>query len=312
MDQFGADILRLWVALTDYSGELSISDEILKRVVESYRRIRNTLKFLLANLADFDPKTHTLPVEQWLEIDRYALALTRQLQAKIQTHYDGYEFHSIAQSLQSFCSEELGGFYLDILKDRLYTSGVNSHARRSAQNALLHITHALARWLAPILSFTGEEVWTQLAASEDESIFLHTWNELPHVDATAEHDLLDRWTHIRSLRSEVQKELEVLRADGKIGSSLQADVTLHLPTQLSMLLAELGDDLRFVLITSQARVVATENQFEIKIEAHPSTHQKCERCWHYRADVGLHTDHPTLCGRCHNNLFGEGEVRTHA
>ena len=169
MDQYGADILRLWVATTDYSGELTISDEILKRVVEGYRRIRNTLKFLLANLSDFDPKEHALPVKDWLEIDRYALAMTRQLQGELQAHYDAYEFHFIVQKLQAFCSEDLGGFYLDILKDRLYTSGANSQERRAAQNALHHLTHALVRWMAPILSFTSEEVWTQLATRNGEA-----------------------------------------------------------------------------------------------------------------------------------------------
>src|SRR5574340_1223541 len=202
MDQYGADILRLWVATTDYSGELTISDEILKRVVESYRRIRNTLKFLLANLSDFDPEAHALPVADWLEIDRYALALTRKLQGELQAHYDAYEFHFIVQKLQSFCSEDLGGFYLDILKDRLYTSGADSRARRAAQNALFHLTHALVRWMAPVLSFTGEEVWEQLTR-EDDSVFLHTWHDLP--EQAGEADLLERWTRIRAVRADVQK-----------------------------------------------------------------------------------------------------------
>jgi isoleucyl-tRNA synthetase len=305
MDQYGADILRLWVATTDYSGELTISDEILKRVVESYRRIRNTLKFLLANLSDFDPQAHALPVEDWLEIDRYALALTGQLQGELQAHYDAYEFHFVAQKLQAFCSEDLGGFYLDILKDRLYTSGANSRARRAAQNALFHITHSLARWMAPILSFTGEEVWTQLAG--DDSIFLHTWHTLPEQADTA--DLLARWTRIRAVRSEVQKDLESVRAAGGIGSSLQAEVTLHASPDTRALLTPLGDDLRFVLITSQARVVASDHD---RIEVSPSSAQKCERCWHYRDDVDAHADHPGLCGRCVSNLTTAGEARTHA
>jgi len=306
MDQFGADILRLWVATTDYSGELTISDEILKRVVESYRRIRNTLKFLLANLSDFDPKTHALPVEDWLEIDRYALAMTRQLQGELQAHYDAYEFHFIVQKLQSFCSEDLGGFYLDILKDRLYTSGADSRARRAAQNALYHLTHALTRWMAPILSFTGEEVWTQLAG-EDSSVFLHTWHNLP--TQSDEADLLDRWTRIRTVRADVQKELETVRVAGGIGSSLQAEVTLHASPATQALLAPLGDDLRFVLITSQARVVAAKTDL---VDVTPSTAKKCERCWHYRDDVDTDAGHPGLCGRCVANLGGEGEVRSHA
>ena len=305
MDQYGADILRLWVATTDYSGELTISDEILKRVVEGYRRIRNTLKFLLANLSDFDPKAHALPVENWLEIDRYALALTRQLQGELQAHYDAYEFHFIVQKLQGFCSEDLGGFYLDILKDRLYTSSANSQERRAAQNALHHLTQALVRWMAPILSFTGEEVWTQLDG--DDSVFLHTWYEIPAQ--ADEAILLDRWTRIRAVRADVQKELETLRAAGDIGSSLQAEVTLHASPETASLLEPLGDDLRFVLITSQARVVAAEAD---RIEVTPSAAKKCERCWHYREDVDTHVDHPGLCGRCVSNLAGTGEARTHA
>jgi isoleucyl-tRNA synthetase len=306
MDQYGADILRLWVATTDYSGELTISDEILKRVVEGYRRIRNTLKFLLANLSDFDPQAHALPVEDWLEIDRYALALTRQLQQELTAHYDAYEFHFIVQKLQTFCSEDLGGFYLDILKDRLYTSGTDSHARRAAQNALHHLTHALARWMAPILSFTGEEVWTQLAGQED-SVFLNTWHDLPApADEAA---LLERWTRIRALRAEVQKELEIVRVAGGIGSSLQAEVTLHASPDTQALLAPLEDDLRFVLITSQARLAAADAD---RIEVVPSAAQKCDRCWHYRDDVDAHADHPGLCGRCVSNLHGEGEARSHA
>lgn len=305
MDQYGADILRLWVATTDYSGELTISDEILKRVVEGYRRIRNTLKFLLANLSDFDPKAHVLPVEDWLEIDRYALALTQKLQGELQAHYDAYEFHFIVQKLQSFCSEDLGGFYLDILKDRLYTSGADSRARRAAQNALYHLTHALTRWMAPILSFTGEEVWAQLAG--DDSVFLHTWHELPAQ--AGEADLLERWTRIRAIRADVQKELETVRVAGGIGSSLQAEVTLHASPATQALLAALGDDLRFVLITSQARVVAAGTD---RVEVTPSTAKKCERCWHYRDDVDAHAEHPGLCGRCVSNLHGEGEVRSHA
>ncbi len=305
MDQYGADILRLWVATTDYSGELTISDEILKRVVEGYRRIRNTLKFLLANLSDFDPQAHALPVEDWLEIDRYALAMTRQLQGELQAHYDAYEFHFIVQKLQGFCSEDLGGFYLDILKDRLYTCGADSRARRAAQNALHHLTHALARWMAPILTFTGEEVWTQLVG--DDSVFLHTWHALP--EQKDEVDLLDRWTRIRAIRADAQKELETFRAAGNIGSSLQAEVTLHASPDTQALLAPLGDDLRFVLITSQAHVVAADTD---RVDVTPSAAKKCERCWHYRDDVDTHADHPGLCGRCVSNLAGNGEARTHA
>ncbi|MHB8759429.1 MAG: isoleucine--tRNA ligase, partial [Thiobacillus sp.] len=306
MDQYGADILRLWVATTDYSGELSISDEILKRVVEGYRRIRNTLKFLLANLADFDFRKHAMPVDAWLEIDRYALAMTRRLQGELRRHYDAYEFHFIVQKLQSFCSEDLGGFYLDILKDRLYTTAGDSRARRAAQNSLHHLTHALVRWMAPILCFTGEEVWAQLADADD-SVFLHTWHALP--EQAGEEELLERWTRIRALRAEVQKELETVRVAGAIGSSLQAEVTLHAAPSTAALVTPLGDDLRFVLITSQARIVTADAD---RIEVTPSAAEKCDRCWHYRADVDAHPGHPGLCGRCVSNLFGEGEARRHA
>ncbi|OGA28395.1 MAG: isoleucine--tRNA ligase, partial [Betaproteobacteria bacterium RIFCSPLOWO2_12_61_14] len=256
-DTLGAEILRLWVASTDYSGELSISNEILKRVVESYRRIRNTLRFLLANTADFDPVGHALPVAEWVEIDRYALALTAKLQQAVVAEYDRYEFHVVAARLQTFCSEDLGAFYLDILKDRLYTGGADSRPRRSAQNAIHHITQGLLRLMAPILSFTAEEAWA-IAGAGSESVFLRTWYELPAVaDAAA---LLARWELIRQARGEVQKELEALRVAGKIGSSLQAEVEVRAAGEKHDALAGLGDDLRFALITSKAEVrrVASE------------------------------------------------------
>ncbi|MBU0594814.1 MAG: isoleucine--tRNA ligase [Gammaproteobacteria bacterium] len=307
MDTLGADILRLWVASTDYSGELTISEEILKRVSESYRRIRNTLRFLLANLADFDPAQHQLPVQEWLEIDRYALALAAGFQEEVAADYGRYEFHLVAQKLTSFCSEDLGGFYLDILKDRLYTAGTDSHARRSAQNALHHLTHSLLRLLAPVLSFTAEEAWAAMTGTSEDSVFLHTWHSFPPVSGATE--LLAKWQAIRELRARVTKELETVRVSGAIGSSLQAEVSIELPQPLYATVAALNDDLRFVLITSQARI--TEGAEE-KIAVSASTHQKCERCWHYRAEVGTHPEHPTLCGRCVSNLFGSGESRSHA
>ena len=308
-DTLGAEILRLWVAATDYSGELSISNEILKRVVESYRRIRNTLRFLLANTADFDPLRHALPVAEWVEIDRYALALTAKLQQAVVAEYDRYEFHQIAARLQTFCSEDLGSFYLDILKDRLYTGGADSRARRSAQNAIHHITQSLVRLMAPILSFTAEEVWS-IAGQGSESVFLQTWYELPvAADATA---LLARWDLIRQARGEVQKELETLRVTGKIGSSLQAEVEVCASGSKYDALAALGEDLRFALITSQAVVRKVASEAESKVLAVPSAHVKCERCWHYRSDVGANPEHPTLCGRCDDNLHGGGETRRYA
>ena len=303
-DKMGAEILRLWTASTDYSGELSISDEILKRVVEGYRRIRNTLRFVLANTSDFDAAKDMLPVEQWLEIDRYALALTRELQSDCQADYDRYEFHRVVQSLQTFCSEDLGGFYLDILKDRLYTTAPNSRSRRSAQSALWHILQAFTKLMAPILSFTAEEVWQLLTKDAEQSIMLHTWHELPKPEG--EGELLAKWSQIRSVRAEVTKALEELREAGKIGSSLQAEVELHCSGEKFDLLTSLGDDLKFVLIASKVDVIKAAEE---KLVAQASTHGKCERCWHVREDVGANLDHPALCGRCVSNLHGEGEVR---
>ena len=310
-DTLGADILRLWTATTDYSGELTISDEILKRVVESYRRIRNTLKFLLANISDFDAAKHSLPVSDWLEIDRYALAMTHTLQAEITAAYAAYDFHTVTQKLQAFCSEDLGGFYLDILKDRLYTAGENSTARRSAQNALYHITQCLHRLMAPILSFTAEEVHEVLTGKNDASVFIGEWYALPTLDNSS--DIATRWNALRTVRAEVQKRLEELRAAGTIGSSLQAEVDVFVSSATYQALTVLADDLKFVLITSAATLHNDNHASDaIRIEANPSTHTKCERCWHYRDDVGSDANHPTICARCVSNLYGTGEVRNYA
>jgi len=306
-DTLGADILRLWTASTDYSGELTISDEILKRVVESYRRIRNTLRFLLANIADFDAARDAMPVAEWLEIDRYALALTRKLQDDICADFTRYEFHLVVQKLQGFCSEDLGGFYLDILKDRLYTAGENSPARRSAQNALYHIAHSLVRLMAPILSFTAEEVWGVLSGKQDVSVFEQQWYALP--DAGLSGLEVGIWRNIRTVRDSVNKKLEEARAAGAIGSALAAEVDIHADDADYDALARLGDDLRLVLITSRATVHRAADR---RIVVTSSAHAKCERCWHYRKDVGADAQHPTLCGRCVSNLFGSGEQRKYA
>jgi isoleucyl-tRNA synthetase len=305
VDTLGADILRLWVAATDYSGELSISNEILKRVVESYRRIRNTLRFLLANLDDFDAGRDPLPLDELLEIDRYALAMSAQLARELEQHYADYDFHVVVQKLQTFCSEDLGGFYLDILKDRLYTAGRDSQPRRAAQNALYHITHALIHFLAPILSFTAEEAW-QTLTRKSESVFLETWHAFPKTDER----LLDRWRKLREIRSHVLKKLEEARVAGEIGSSLQAEVEVHADAENYDHLALLDDDLRFVFITSQARVTRAREQEQIVVKA--SVHKKCARCWHYRSEVGAEPAHPEICGRCVSNLFGAGEPRVYA
>ncbi len=325
----GADILRLWVAQTDYAGELSISDEILKRVVESYRRIRNTLRFLLANIADFDPAAHALPVGEWLEIDRYAWVMTADLQAELASsesgsnspgsagHYGKYEFHDVAQKLQAFCSEDLGGFYLDILKDRLYTAATGSHARRSAQNALYHMTQALVRLMAPVLSFTAHEVWETLNGA-GSTVFEHTWYQHPlPADAAA---LRTRWQKLRGLRGDVLKLLEELRVDGKIGSSLAGEVDLYANGESYAFLRSFDDDLRFVFITSRATVNDGDGGADalpssidgVRVRVTPTSRRKCERCWHYRADVGADPAYADICGRCVSNLHGPGELRVYA
>ena len=310
MDTYGADILRLWTASTDYSAELTISDEILKRVSESYRRIRNTMKFLLANIADFDATTDLLPADEWLEIDRYALYLTTELQANILADYDRYEFHFSVQKFVSFCSEDLGGFYLDILKDRLYTAGVNSKERRAAQSALYHITHCMMRLMAPILSFTANEIWQTLGLDAEKTVFEDTWYALPtHGLSDAR---IEAWQTIIELRAQAAKEIELLRAASLVGSSLQAELAFSVEEPAFNALESLSDDLRFVMITSQAKVYKVATQAERKMIVSPSAHQKCERCWHYREDVGADTAHPTICGRCVSNLFGAGEVRKYA
>jgi len=314
-DTLGADILRLWVASTDYSGELSISDEILKRVTEAYRRIRNTLRFLLANTSDFDLAKDAVPIADLLEIDRYAIASIAALQADVLQHYKVFEFHPVVSRLQMYCSEDLGGFYLDILKDRLYTAGVSSHARRSAQTAIWHITQALLPLMAPILSFTAEEAWAVFAnknafTASDETIFTQTYYALPEVkDAAA---LLGKYAALRELRAEVTKQLEEVRIAGGIGSSLQAEVVIKASGDKFALLNGLGDDLKFVLITSQASVAQVASASEESIVVTPSAELKCERCWHYRADVGSHAEHSGICGRCVSNLFGGGEARRFA
>ena len=299
-DKLGAEIIRLWCASTDYSGDLGIDEKILARVVDAYRRIRNTLRFLLANVSDFDPATDSVPLTQMLEIDRYALSRAAQLQADILAHYEVYEFHPVVSKLQIYCSEDLGAFYLDILKDRLYTSAPKSLARRSAQTALHQITHAMLRWMAPFLSFTAEEAWTVFGSSE--SIFMETYAELASPDAA----LLAKWTRIRELRDLVNKDIEVLRAEGKVGSSLQAEVTLSVNADDHALLNSLGEDLKFVFITSLMTLQAAE---ALSVASATSTSVKCERCWHYQGDVGHDATHPTLCGRCTSNLYGAGEDR---
>ncbi|MCX7896398.1 MAG: isoleucine--tRNA ligase [Rhodocyclaceae bacterium] len=307
-DKLGAEILRLWVAATDYAGELSISKEILDRVVEAYRRLRNTLKFMLANTADFDAEHDMLPVSEWLEIDRYVLALAHELQQACLADYERYEFHKVVQRLVNFCSEDLSAFWLDVLKDRLYTTPAKGKPRRSAQSALWHLVQSLVKLMAPILAFTAEEVWQVLGR---ESVMLETWHALPEIEEA--EDLKARWRTIRIVRDEVMKAIETVRAEGRIGSSLQAEVEIRAYGDAYAILSRLGEDLKFVFITSQAKVV--EEAGGLTIQVAPSAHRKCARCWHWRADVGRHVhagEHPELCARCAENLFGEGEQRHYA
>ena len=305
---YGADILRLWVASTDYSGELSLSDTILKRVVEAYRRIRNTLTFLLGNLSDFDPQKDAVPLRERVEIDQMAQGLMQSVQDQVQQLYAEYSFHPAVSRLTSFCSEDLGAFYLDILKDRLYTTAPASFERRSAQSTLYEIVQSLVRLLTPILSFTAHEAWTILKPA-GPSVFCET---LQPIEAPPEAVRLHaQWEIIRSVRAEVLKSLERARESGAIGSSLQASVVVHCQGPTREALAHLGEELRFVLITSEAHL--GEASETLAVEVHPLPPEwKCVRCWHLRSDVGTVADHPGLCGRCVSNLFGTGERRVKA
>ena len=296
----GAEIIRLWAAATDYSGDLSIDDTILARVVDSYRRIRNTLRFLLANTSDFDAGTDAVPLPQLLEVDRWVLSRAAELQGQILTHCAAYEFHPVVGKLQLFCTDDLGGFYLDVLKDRLYTAAPGSPARRSAQTALWHLTQAMLRWMAPFLSFTAEEAWKVLDGGD--SIFMQTYWKLEAPDSA----LLAKWARVRAVRDTVNKEIEALRSAGVLGSSLQAEVVVTAAAEDHAALASLGEDLKFVLITSAATVMAGD---ALTVSVRARATPKCERCWHWREDVGSDAGHPTLCGRCVANLYGTGETR---
>ncbi|MBB5206166.1 isoleucyl-tRNA synthetase [Inhella inkyongensis] len=309
-DKMGAEIIRLWVAATDYSGDLAIDDKILARVVDSYRRIRNTLRFLLANVSDFDPAVDAVAPEALFECDRYALARAAQLQQEILAHYQAYEFHPVVAKLQVYCSEDLGAFYLDVLKDRLYTNAPKSLARRSAQTALWQITHAMLRWMAPFLSFTAEEAWPLFAKAGQPGVQgagRSLFEEQFWTFTGADGGLVPKWERILAVRAEVNKALEAVRSAGGIGASLQATVRLTARAEDHAALASLGEDLKFVLIVSQVELQAGA---ELAIEVLPSSAPKCERCWHYREDVGRNPEHPAICGRCDDNLHGAGEART--
>ena len=316
MNDLGADVLRLYVSAADYRNEISASDEIFKRTGDAYRRIRNTARFLLSNLAGFDPSCDALPFEQCLPLDRWILGQARALQEDLRRAYDDYQFHHVYHRIHNFCSGELGGFYLDIIKDRQYTTGTDSLPRRSAQTSLFHLAEALCRWIAPILSFTAEEIWENLPGARPDSVFLTEWyGALASVDASTDTGF---WSEMMTVRQQVNKALELAREQGALRGSLDAAVTLYAQPELAERLSSLGEELRFVLITSEATVVdwdqAPDHAVEaediaLRVVAVAATAEKCERCWHRREDVGQHAAHPTLCGRCISNIEGPGEER---
>jgi isoleucyl-tRNA synthetase len=317
MNSLGADVLRLWVSATDYANEMSVSDEILKRMSDSYRRIRNTVRYLLGNLDGFDPGRDALAPAQMLELDRWVLARAGTLQREIREAYRRYAFHLIYQKVHNFCSVELGAFYLDVLKDRMYTLPRASHARRSAQTAMYHIAESMVRWLAPILSFTAEEIWQHLPGGREESVFLTTWHEPPEIAA-----LPTDWTALLALRADVTRELEKLRDAGQIGAPLDAEVDVYCGPEQYGRFAALGEEMRFFLITSQARVhrldapppqgaapALNTGCADVWVTVKPTQDAKCVRCWQRRPDVGANAAHPQLCGRCVINVEGPGEER---
>jgi isoleucyl-tRNA synthetase len=316
----GADVLRLWVAATDYSAEMSVSDEILKRMADSYRRLRNTARFLLGNLAGFDPARDLLPMDELVSIDRWAVERAAALQDELVAAYRDYQFHLIYQKLHNFCVVDLGAFWLDVIKDRLYTTKADGRPRRSAQTALYHVAEAMVRWFAPILSFTAEEIWSFLPGKRDESVMFATWHEFPRASRAPGVD----WDALIALRTDVSRELERLRVAGTIGAPLEAEVDVYCDADWAAKLGAPGDELRFVLITSAARVHDAEARpadavaatgvagSGVWIAVRPSAAAKCVRCWHRRDDVGHDAAHPELCGRCVSNLAGSGETRRYA
>jgi len=314
----GADVLRLWVAATDYRGEMSVSDEIMKRTADAYRRIRNTIRYLLSNLDGFEPSRDIIKPEELLDLDRWVINQAIKMQEEIIEAYDTFQFHTIYQKLHHFCVVILGNFYLDIIKDRIYTTQVNSIARRSSQTALYYIAESFVRWIAPILSFTADEIWQHLPGKRPDSVFLDDWyTQFPKL---ADSDN-NAWQKIIAVRDESSKVLERLRSDGLIGSSLDAEVSIYCNNEISNALASLDDELRFVLITSDARVFnidekpddAKQTELEdVWVLATVSEHEKCIRCWHHREDVGNDQNHPQLCLRCVDNVDAAGETRLYA
>ncbi|MGL9769491.1 MAG: isoleucine--tRNA ligase [Sodalis sp. (in: enterobacteria)] len=322
INKLGADILRLWVASTDYTGEMALSDEILKRSTDAYRRIRNTARFLLANLNGFDPALYSVNPEKMVAVDRWAVSRAQAAQAKIITAYDKYDFHNVVQRMMQFCSIEMGSFYLDIIKDRQYTTKSDSIARRSCQTALYHIIEALVRWMAPIMSFTADEIWGFMPKERAQYVFTEEWYDGLFGLDTAQPLNDAYWQTLLQVRSETNKVIEQARADKRIGGSLEACVTLYAEPNLAALLRKLGDELYFTLLTSKALVadyddasddaVQCEDLRGLKIVLAKAEGEKCPRCWHYEADIGQHADYPEICGRCIMNLVGSGEKRQFA
>ena len=320
MNDLGADILRLWVAATDYRNEMTVSDEIFKRTADSYRRIRNTARFLLSNLDGFDPAQHLVAADDMLALDRWVVDAAAHLQQDIIEAYESYQFHVVYQKLHNFCVNELGGFYLDVIKDRQYTTQADSLARHSAQSALYYIAEAMVRWIAPITSFTADEIWKEIPGEREEFVFLDQWYQgLPTLNEDTQMGAA-YWQSIMAVKTAVNKQLELGRKEGVIGGSLAAEVTLFCDGGLAEQLHALGNELRFVLITSTATIkplsesegaTATEvDGLEVKVVA--SEQAKCDRCWHHREDVGSNTAHPELCVRCVDNIEGDGEKRLYA
>ncbi|WP_051361887.1 isoleucine--tRNA ligase [Solimonas soli] len=317
MKTLGADVLRLWVASSDYSGEIVLSKTLLQRIAEAYRRIRNTARYLLGSFKDFDPATDLVAPDQLVAVDAWAIAQAAALQAELKEAYGRREFHLVYHKLHNYCVNDLGGLYLDLLKDRLYTLPSRSLARRSAQTALLHIAEGMVRWIAPILSYTADEIWRMLPGERTVTVFAQPWYAFPAVPATT----VD-WATLKAVREPVKKVLEELRVAGQIGSGLNAEVTLYADGAPAEALAKVGDELRFWFITSGASVAplaakpanatAAGEGSNVYIVAQPSPHAKCERCWHQRADVGVDPAYPTICGRCVVNIApdGIGETRS--
>ena len=315
VNSLGADILRLWIGSTDYSGEMTVSDEILNRSADSYRRIRNTMRFMLANMQGFDPKNDLVDMNDMLVLDRWIVSKTHDLQQQVINEYDNYNFHFVMRAILNFCTNDLGGFYLDVIKDRQYTTQTDSLARRSAQSALFHISHAMVRWLSPILSFTSEEIWQFLPGASNESVFLQTWYE--GLEGNFDSPVIES---CRDINTHLRKELEEMRRNKVIGSSLDAEVDIYCKDENYQNLLGLKDELRFVFITSEARVNelsskpsdAKEIDSSIAIKVYKSKHQKCVRCWHHRPEIGQNKMHNDLCDRCVENVSGKGENRVFA